>query len=97
MENFFFTTNPENQSTVENPTEFELYSDRFVRVFPSYVLDSRMRIRPGPDTPRIDFSWLKELLLSKDLSRNAELDWVQSAKDLQFLQGDDIFGDQVCF
>ena len=56
------------------------------RVFPTYIYDERCRIRPGPDTPTVNFNWLKELLLSKDLSRDAELDWV-SANNLRFLDG----------
>ena len=86
-----FTLRPENQSTEENPTEFMLFSDRFTQNFPSYVLDDRTRIRPGPETPVINFDNLKELLLSKDVARNAELDWV-SSKNIRFLDGTDISG-----
>ena len=55
------------------------------------MLDERCRIRPGPDTPVINFGLLKELLLSTDLARNAELEWV-SGKNLRFLDGTDIYG-----
>ena len=68
-----------------------IYSDRFTLTFPSYVLDDRTRIRPGPETPLINFANLKELLLSKDVARNVELDWV-SSKNLRFLDGTDITG-----
>jgi len=43
-----WTTNPSYQSTSENPTEYELYSDRMYSLFPTYVLDDRLRLRPGP-------------------------------------------------
>ena len=65
-------------------------------MWPTYVLNSRCAIRPGPDTVTTNFEQLKELLLSKDLSRNAELDWV-SAKNLRFLDGRSIVGQQICF
>ena len=66
------------------------------RIFPTYVFDERCRIRPGPDTQRVNFNSLKELLLSKDLARNSELDWV-SAKHLRFLDGTEMLGQQICF
>ena len=31
-----FTLNPELQSTTDKPTDFMLFSDRFVTVFPGY-------------------------------------------------------------
>jgi len=65
-----FSLNREHQSTSAKTTEFELFSDRFVRLFPTYVLDYRCRIRPGPETKTVNFAYLKELLLCKDLSRN---------------------------
>mmetsp|Transcript_22321 Transcript_22321/g.27397 ORF Transcript_22321/g.27397 Transcript_22321/m.27397 type:complete len:92 (-) Transcript_22321:1229-1504(-) len=39
LNNERFTLNRALQSTAENKTEYELYSDRFVRVFPGYTLD----------------------------------------------------------
>ena len=68
-----YTTRVEHQNREGHETEYELYSDRVVRVFPGYVLDRRLRYRPGPETPRVDFNWLRELLLSNDLERDAEL------------------------
>ena len=64
------------QHTDENQTGFYLYSDRVVTLFPGYIVDPQMRIRPGPDTPVVNFNYLKELLLSKDFSRSGELDWI---------------------
>ena len=97
-ENIRFSLNPAVQSTAEKPSQFELYSDRMVRLFPKYSFDDRLRIRPSTETPTVRFTNLKEILLSTDLARNAELDWV-SAKNLRFLDGADLAltGQQVCF
>ena len=65
-------------------------------MWPTYNLDSRCCIRPGQDTPTVNLAELKELLLSKDLSRDKELEWV-STKNLRFLDGTDITGQQIAF
>ena len=91
-ENNQFSLNTDLQSKADKPTNFELYSDRMVRIFPTYVFDSRCRVRPGPETQRVNFDALKNLLLSNDLARNVELDWV-SAKNLRFLDGADMLGE----
>ena len=52
------------------------------------------RIKPGKDTPTVNLEWLKELLLSKDMSRENELDWIQS-EGYRFLDGKDIFGNMA--
>jgi hypothetical protein len=84
------------QDCPTNKTGYELYSDLIHRVYPTYKLDDRLRLVPGPDTPTVNFSVLKELLLSKDLSRNDELEWVDSG--LRFLDGTvDLAGNRVCF
>ena len=51
--------------------------------FPTYKFDKKCRIVPGPDTPVKNFKEVKELLLSKDLSRDAEF----SKDELHFLDG----------
>ena len=73
-----------------------LFSDRVHSMWPSYVLDERCRVRPGPQTPVVNFVTLKNLLLSRDLARNQELSWV-SEKNLRFLDREDLTGQQVCF
>ena len=65
-------------------------------MFPTYKTDWKGRVRPGPETPTVNLAKLKELLLSKDLSRNSELDWV-SSKNLRFLDGTDIEGQHIAF
>ena len=44
-----------------------------VRVYPTYKLDEKLRVRPGPESQRVNFVQLKQLLLSTDLARNEEL------------------------
>ena len=81
-----FTLNPANQSTADNPTDFMLFSDRIAQLYPSFLLDERCRVRPGPQTPVVSFTQLTDLLLSTDLSRECELDWISSS-NLRFLDG----------
>ena len=57
-------------------------------------MDTLGRIKPGKDTPRVNLEWLKELLLSKDMSRESELDWVQS-EGYRFLDGKNTFGNMA--
>lgn len=86
-----FSLKRDNQSTKDNPTAYMLFSDRVRDVFPGYVVDDRCRMRPGPETLTVDFLNLKELLLSNDLARDSELDWI-SNKNLRFLDGTDMQG-----
>ena len=65
-----FTTNRAYQKTAENDTEFELFSDRMQRLYPTYQFDHKCRLRPGPETPRTNLNELKSLLLSTDLERD---------------------------
>jgi hypothetical protein len=67
------------------------------RRFPSYYADGNTkRIMPGPDSPRINLDTLKEILLSTDLGRDAEIPDT-SGKISQFLDGADISGNHVAF
>ena len=62
--------------------------------YPSYIFDERCKVIPGPETPLYNFVELKELLLSKDLSRDADFD----CNDLRFLDGKvDMTGNMVAF
>jgi hypothetical protein len=84
------------QETETNKTGFELFSDRYYRQYPTYQLDDRLRVMPGPDTETVNFAKLKEILLSKDLSRNEELAWI--SKGLRFFDGkSDLTGHRICF
>ena len=95
-ESNLYSVRPEMQDTPTNPTGFELFSDRDEIKFPTYELGDNLRLIPGPDTPTVKFSWLKDLLLSKDLARNSELEW--ASKELRFLDGlDDLTGNRISF
>lgn len=67
-----------------------------MRHFPTYKLDDRLRLVPGKDTPTVNFAWLKETLLSKDLSQADALSWAKEG--LRFLDGSvDMAGNRICF
>ena len=72
-EQCYWSVNEENQSKFEKQTEFELYSDRMKRLYPTYNLTDILKLIPGPATPVVNFNKLTEVLLSTDLQREAEL------------------------
>jgi hypothetical protein len=84
------------QDSQTNPTGYELFSDRIKRMYSTYQLNHRLVLLPGPETKTVNFTWLKELLQSKDLSRNHELSWTE--KSLRFLDATvDMAGHRICF
>ena len=89
-----FSLDKKNQSTTQITTDYLLCSDKMNSKYPSYMLDQRCKIVPGPNTPLYNFADLKELLLSKDLSRDADFD----CTDIRFLDGKvDMTGNMVAF
>jgi len=62
-----FSVRAEMQDTPMNRTGHELYSDMIERLYPTYLLDTTLRIIPGPETPTINFTVLKNELMSKNL------------------------------
>jgi hypothetical protein len=54
-------------------------------------------VKPLPETPKVDFKWLKELLLSTDLERNSELDWIKDSGSRFLDTSVDMSEDGVCF
>jgi hypothetical protein len=89
--------NPSNQRSESNPdSKFELFSDRKVRKFANYDLIDFKQLRPNAKTPVINFDHLKELLLSKDFSRQGE--YHDLIKDLKFLdKKSEMIGNRVAF
>ena len=73
-----FTANRVHQKSSENDSEYELFSDRCQRLYSHYDVDERLVFKPKPDTPTVNLKKLKEILLSKDLSRDKELDWMEA-------------------
>ena len=77
---------------------FEHCSDRIERLFPTYLLDDKFHFIPGPQTPTINFDYLKALLLSTDQDRYTELQQLTEGGKCQFLDGKvDLFGQRVAF
>lgn len=72
----YVTLNPKYQHTEKNPTGFDVYSDRLARIYPGYDIDHLMRMVPIKGTPVLNYDYIKNLLLSKDLSRLGELKWI---------------------
>ena len=67
-------------------------------MYPTYSPEPvKLRPRPEANTKVVNFEWLKDLLLSKDLSRNAELNWVNPSDSLRFLDGASMLGNYVAF
>jgi hypothetical protein len=62
-----YSARPDMQDSPDNPTGFELFSDRVKRLFPTFTLTNALKLMPGSETPTVNFTHLKELLLSKDL------------------------------
>jgi hypothetical protein len=54
----------------------ELFSDRFRRLYPGYMLDSKMRIRAKPETPVLNIDDLLYVLRSKDAKLWRESAWM---------------------
>jgi len=67
-----WSADPAMQHTDDNPTGLMLFSDRFATLYD--YLETRpgklSKFYPKPDTPVTNLKALRELLLSKDLSRN---------------------------
>ena len=88
-----YSLDPADQSTEDHETEFELYSDRMTRIAPDLEIQTNnaLKLYPGKNSPVINLKKHIELLLSKDLSRNSELDWIAGNK-FRFLDGERIDG-----
>jgi hypothetical protein len=67
-----YTINPKYQRSPSNPnSEFELFSDRHVRLWPTYVYDNLGVMRPTEKTPTINYDELKSILLSTDIGKSS--------------------------
>ena len=91
-----YSADPAMQSTEQNPTEFELYSDRMHRIAQTYRTKhfgfcNNNKIYPSRDTPVLNFQQMRDLLLSKDLDRDQELQWIKN-NQFRFLDGQSMDG-----
>jgi len=98
IEMTMFSADSTDQQTKDNKSGFELYSDRMARHSDhlEYRPNGTMKLFPKKNTPVVNFKQLRELLMSKDLNRNNEIDWIDS-KVFRFLDGADIQGWHTCF
>lgn len=60
----------------EGKDQFELFSDRFRRLYPGYCLDPQMRIRARPETALLSMEELVQVFRSKDESIWRESAWM---------------------
>ena len=91
------SVNPVVQKSIHNESaEYELFSDRYQRMVSSrFVLSQTLQLLPAPEKPVVNLKQLREILLSTDLSRNAELDWTKD--EFRLLDGESISGNQIAF
>lgn len=66
----------------------EKFSERFVRLYPGYVLDRKQRIRALPATPAINLKQLVALLKSKDEALWERSKWIYDVEGGLFLDGE---------
>jgi hypothetical protein len=71
-----FSLLKKTQRTTDNQTDFELYSDRVRRAFPEYTVDDGLRFVPKKNTPTINWTQFRDMMVSKDLKRLDELAWI---------------------
>ena len=89
-----FSVQNSNQNSRKNISDFDLCSDRLELKFPSYELDKRCRLIPGPKTSRQNFDLLKTKLLSKNLDWDSKY----NPNEVGFLDGKvDLAGSRVAF
>ena len=50
----------------EDKASLELFSDKMKRLFSGYQLDTNMRLRPKPETKRLNLDQLKTMFRSTD-------------------------------
>lgn len=81
--------------TLKRTEGFDTFSERKVKKFSTYVYDEHLLLRPGPETPLVNFDYLKGLLLSKDCDRMQELELLTSG-ECKFLDGKSKF-EKVAF
>ena len=64
--------------------------------YPLYLLDKASgRLYPRPETPVVNFRELREILLSKDLMRQRDIEWI-SSEPARFLDNTvDMTGNKV--
>lgn len=79
----------------QDETGLYLYSDYYSKKYGHLQLDDAGVLYPKEDTPTLNFEYLRDLLLSKDLSRVSELEWI-GKEPVRFLDNTvDMTGNKV--
>jgi hypothetical protein len=93
-----FTLDPKYQRNENNEdSQFELYSDRYMRKFSHFNIDDQLRFTPNEKAKTINFDNLKNILLSTDLGLITEYEKLVSG-NLKFLDSKvNMVGNRVCF
>ena len=74
----------------------ELFSERFNRLYPGYMLDKNMRIRAKPGTPVLNINELIRLLRSSDEKPWKESEWMFKG-GFRFLDGSPNKSNKIAF
>jgi len=74
----------------------ELFSERFNRLYPGYMLDKNMRIRAKPGTPVLNINELLRLLRSSDEKLWKESEWMFKG-GFRFLDGSPNKSNKIAF
>lgn len=88
---FFFDSHIELLSKERSTDDFMLFSERFSKLYPGYMLDSQMLIRPKPHTPTLNLQKALDSLRSTD----TEVYLPDVSSDALFLDGSPILADRI--
>ena len=75
----------------------EKFSDRFLRLYPGYLLDKKQRIRAMPHTPTLNLKQLVSLLKSKDEVLWERCKWIFDVEGGLFLDGEANPSNKIAF
>ena len=80
----------------EQKKTFERFSERFRRIYPGYLLDHRMRVVAGPETPVLNLRSITDLLKSSDEELWERSRWMFDG-EFRFLDGQPNPSNKVAF
>ena len=92
-EDLFYYDNDSEFISTTPADGFGLFSEKIEKLYPDYVLDEAMLIRPKPGTRRVNLDSLLGMLRSTD--EKVYLDWKWLFEDNYFLDGAPITSDKV--
>lgn len=80
----------------EGRKTLELFSERFNRIYPGYMLNRQMHVVPKPGTPTINLRKLVSMLKSKDAAELESARWMFDG-EFRFLDGEPNRSNKVAF